>query len=359
MNDLLSKIWLKETNPLLLTLQDWELLLSQAGRGALLARLFQHLSDSGWMSQVPPVVAEQLAGPCVFAARHQTEVVDEVERIRRAAAQCTGTIILLKGAAYLVAGLPPSRGRVFSDIDLMVRRDEIPMVESALLGAGWISKERDSYNQRYYRQWMHEVPPLVHIIRASAIDLHHTITPPTSRFAVNADRLYEQLAPTRFDNVFTLGPADMVLHSAVHLFQEGEFGHGLRDLLDLKDLLQFFEQQKDFWPKLLVRASELGLQIPLSHALFHIERLFKVSPPRELAQQVRQLGSSASSRHIMAWLLSLALRPDHPSCDTRWTNLARWLLYMRSHALRMPVHLMVPHLVRKAWMRHFQKKPAH
>jgi hypothetical protein len=359
LSDLLSKIWLDDTNPLLLTLQDWERLLSQAGRGALLARLSQHLSDTGLISKVPLVVAEQLAGPCVFAARHQIEVIDEVERIKRVAANCTTTIVLLKGAAYLVAGLPPSRGRFFSDIDLMVRREEIPMVESALLGAGWISKERDPYNQRYYRRWMHEVPPLVHVIRASAIDLHHTITPPTSRFAVDANMLYEQLVPTRFDNVFTLGPADMVLHSAVHLFQEGEFRHGLRDLLDLKDLLQFFGKQTDFWPKLLQRANELGLQIPLSHALFHVERLFKVSPPPELAERVRQLGPSAPQRHIMAWLLGLALKPDHPSCDTRWTGLARWLLYVRSHALRMPVHLAVPHLARKAWMRHFQKQAAH
>jgi len=38
------------------------------------------------------------------------------------------------------------------------------------------------------------------------------------------------------------------------------------------------------------------------------------------------------------------------------TGFARWLLYVRSHALRMPLYLAVPHLIRKAWMRHFPEK---
>ena len=59
----------------------------------------------------------------------------------------------------------------------------------------------------------------------------------------------------------------------------------------------------------------------------------------------------------MAWMLGLALQPDHPSCDSRWTGLARWLLYVRSHALRMPMRLLVPHLLRKSWMQRFPKKP--
>ena len=356
MTDLLSKIWLDDAKPQLLSLQDWELILSQAASGSLLGRLSQHLLDTGWMAQVPLVVAEKLAGPRVFAARHQIEVVDEVERIRSSVISRTGTIVLLKGAAYLIAGLPPFRGRIFSDIDVMVRREEIVSVESALLGAGWISQERDAYNQRYYRRWMHEVPPLTHVIRASVIDLHHTITPPTSRFRVDANMLYEQLVPTRFENVFTLSPTDMVLHSAVHLFQEGEFGHGLRDLLDLKDLLQFFGTQTNFWPALFNRADELGLQIPLFHALFHTQRLFCVSPPPEWTDRVAQLSPSAPARQIMAWLLGLALQPDHPSCNSRWTGVARLLLYVRAHALRMPLHLILPHLVRKACMKHFPGK---
>ena len=356
--DLLSPIWAQPDEMPVFTLPEWELVIGQAMHSRLPARLAQHFIDHNWMSLVPDGPRQYLEGGLRLADRQRHEVHWEVDCIRRALKGIDTPVVLLKGAAYLMAGLPAGKARIFSDIDIMVRQDRIIDVERSLFSCGWIGTERDAYNDRYYRQWMHEIPPLTHVQRKTVIDLHHTITPPTSRFKVDGNKLFDKIvALDDSRQLFVLAPPDMVLHSAVHLFQEGEFSHGLRDLLDLKDLLQFFEKQSDFWHELFDRADALGLQIPLFHALFHIQRLFGVSPPPEWEERVVQLSQSAPSRRVMAWLLRLALLPDHPSCDTRWTGLARWLLYVRSHALRMPVHLVVPHLVRKAWMRHFPKKP--
>ena len=54
---------------------------------------------------------------------------------------------------------------------------------------------------------------------------------------------------------------------------------------------------------------------------------------------------------MMDSLFLRALNPAHPSCDDQWTGLARWLLYLRSHWLKMPLQLLMPHLARKAWLR--------
>jgi len=43
--------------------------------------------------------------------------------------------------------------------------------------------------------------------------------------------------------------------------------------------------------------------------------------------------------------------PDHPSCADVFTPVARWLLFLRGHYLRMPLRLLIPHLTRKAWRR--------
>ncbi|WP_114971793.1 nucleotidyltransferase family protein [Rhodoferax ferrireducens] len=330
------------------------MLLGQARQARLLGRLAQHHAAHGWLSEVPAKPRQYLEGALRLVDRQHHEVQWEVHCIRRALKQVGTPIVMLKGAAYFVAGLPPRHGRLFSDIDIMVKRERLPEVEGALFRAGWIGEERDAYNERYYREWMHEIPPLRHVQRGTVIDVHHTITPPTSRFKVDGAKLLERIeAIDDAGDLFVLAPEDMVLHSAVHLFQEGEFDHGLRDLLDLKDLLEHFSLQTEFWLRLFDRAHELGLQIPLFHALFHIRRLFGVMAPAEWMGRVGRLSPPAPARIMMAWLLGLALRPDHPSCDTRWTDLARWLLFVRSHALRMPLHQVVPHLARKAWMRRF------
>ncbi len=293
--------------------------------------------------------------------RQQHEVQWEVHNLRKALRDLGAPVVLLKGAAYLMASLPPARGRLFSDVDVMVPYAQLQAAEAALFGAGWVSDERDPYNQRYYRQWMHEIPPLRHVLRGSVIDLHHTIAPPTSRFKVDADRLLANLEPLPgCEGIYVLGPVDMVLHSAVHLFQEGEFDRGLRDLLDLLDLIRHFEQQDVFWPDLVDRAHDLGLQVPLSHALRHLTRLFAYTPPVAVMKTVLSIQPPAIQRVVMDWALKKALKPVHPTCDSAGTGLARWTLYVRSHALRMPVHLLLPHLARKAWMRRFPgaEKPA-
>lgn len=58
-----------------------------------------------------------------------------------------------------------------------------------------------------------------------------------------------------------------MLHSACHLFHEGEWGHGLRDLVDLDAMLRAFAAEPGFWSTLLVRAQDLNLGRPLYLAL--------------------------------------------------------------------------------------------
>lgn len=357
--DLLTRVWARPSDPPQFAPREWEVLIGQARRGNLLARLGQHYTGREWMALVPPAPRVHLQSAMKLADRQRHEVSWEVDCLARALVPLGHPVILLKGSAYLMANLPASRGRLFADIDIMVPRSNLRDTEAALFGAGWISEERDAYNQRYYRQWMHEVPPLRHVQRNTVIDLHHTISPPTSRFRVDGHALIQRKVPLEgWPGLFVLAPEDMVLHSAVHLFQEGEFHHGLRDLLDLNDMLTHWGASANFWNLVMDRAHELSLQIPLHHALFHLERLLGTEPPATLADRVQAIGAGPVARTTMSWALGLALRPMHPSCDTRLSGLARWLLYVRSHLLRMPLRLVVPHLMRKAWVRRFPGRGA-
>jgi hypothetical protein len=50
-------------------------------------------------------------------------------------------------------------------------------------------------------------------------------------------------------------------------------------------------------------------------------------------------------------LIPLALLPGHPDHPSRWAAVARWLIYVRAHWLRMPPGLLAKHLSHKAWLR--------
>lgn len=356
-SDLLSGVWAHPNERPSLTYPEWEDLLGQARKAGLIGRLAQHCADQHWLELIPEQPRHYLQGALRLVDRQHQEVRWEVDCILRALQQVPTPVVMLKGAAYFVGGLPSANGRLFSDIDILVDRLHLPEVERALFRAGWISQERDAYNDRYYREWMHEIPPLKHVKRGTVIDVHHTITPPTSRFKVDGAKLLDQKVEVAgMRNLFVLAPADMVLHSAVHLFQEGDFSHGLRDLLDLNDLLLHFSTAPEFWLQLLERAKELGLQLPLFYALHHTQRLLNLEIPDWLQHEMRSIRPNWVLRGLMSALLNRALQPRHPSCDGRLHQPARWLLYVRSHFLRMPWYLIIPHLARKSYMRNFPEK---
>jgi hypothetical protein len=331
---------------------QWDLLVRQARRANLLGRLGTTLHDAGLMGAVPEAPRQHLHAADVICRRQSVSIAWEVQCIRRALARCDAPVVLLKGAAYEIAGLPAARGRLFSDVDILVPKALLPAVESALLLEGWQASEHDDYDQHYYREWMHEIPPLRHVRRDTTIDVHHNILPATARVRVNAQALIDAaIAVPGHDGVFMLQPVDMLLHSATHLFHEGEFANGLRDLFDIDALLRDFGADTCFWDALIARAAALGLGRSLYHALQTSSQILGTPVPAHAlaaAQAWRPAGPAAA---WMSWCYRHALQPAHPSAETRSVKAARLALYLRSHWLRMPFPLMVYHLGRKALLR--------
>src|SRR5262249_46050478 len=149
----------------------------------------------GLLPAVPPSPRRHLEASLVMAAA-QTEAVErEVAYLREALAASNTDIVLLKGAAYLMAGLKAARGRVFSDVDILVPQAKLEEVENALNLHGWTSTHHDAYDQRYYRKWMHELPPLRHNARATVVDVHHAILPLTARRRPDSAKLLAAARP--------------------------------------------------------------------------------------------------------------------------------------------------------------------
>jgi len=232
-----------------------------------------------------------------------------------------------------------------------VGEDQLDQVESALMLHGWVATHLDDYDQRYYRQWMHELPPMVHIKRESAIDVHHAILPRTAPVHPDPAQLRAAaVAVPGHPGLQVLSPPDMVLHSTTHLFFDGELDHGLRDLVDIHYLLREFGHQPGFWEALAVRARTLQLERPLFYALRYCSRLLATPLPPE-ADALRNAGRPAPLLlAVMDRLFERALLPVHASCSDAWTGVARFCVYVRGNWLRMPPLLLVRHLFQKAFL---------
>ncbi|MEZ5625928.1 MAG: nucleotidyltransferase family protein [Rhodocyclaceae bacterium] len=329
----------------------WDLLIRHARHANLLARLHDRIATHGTLSSVPIAPRRHLIAAHHLARRQHQAVRHETDELRRALQPEGIDVILLKGAAYVVAELPAAAGRVFSDIDILVPKPQLAKAESALMRHGWMGAKLTEYDQRYYRRWMHELPPMAHMFRGSALDVHHTILPPTARYHPDpASLVTDSVAVDGWPGVRVLSPCDMVLHSATHLFHEGEADNALRDLSDLDLLLRHFSQAgtDGFWPRLVDRAIAQHLGYPLWLALRYTQRFFGTPIPAGAITTLQGFAPGRGPLLALDMMYSHILRPQHASCTNAVSTLAQKMLYIRGHWLRMPPHLLALHLARKA-----------
>ncbi len=348
---LLSAVFIDPGQVLELDLSQWDLLIRQTRRADLLARLQLLFEEAGVSGQIPTQPLLHIQSAKAYADRFYISLQWEIICIQEALKTVDMPLVLLKGAAYAVVGDKAAKGRVFTDVDILVPESKVLEVESALIKAGWMTDTFDPYDQKYYRQWMHEIPPLRHLKRQTSIDVHHNILPKTSRFCPDAKKLLANIVKIPGKAIWVLAPEDRVLHSATHLFHEGELEHGFRDLSDLDLLLKEFSVEDNFWMKLLQRADELNQQIPLFYALRYTSLILQTPVPKEVLKASEEHTPNRVKKKFMDALFLRALMPDHQSCNDQWTGLARWLLFIRSHWLKMPWYLLIPHLFRKSIMR--------
>lgn len=312
----------------------------------------QALAPAGWASLFAAARAERMMGALAHrlnglaaparveailadarfdAAAERRQALWEANRARAALAGLDGPVILLKGAAYVAAGLSAGVGRSIGDLDILVPRDALDRVEAALLNAGWEWVKPDPYDDAYYRRWMHELPPLIHRERDRMIDVHHTILPLTARPTPDAAAMIAD-AVMLADGLAILSPEDMLCHSAAHMLADGGLEGGLRNLWDMHCLFGEFGEDAGFWDRLDARARRHQLRGAVRLAARLAAAVYGTEVPPGW------LGLRVTDRLFLARLYS----------RDGWGREGRWLLgqafYIRSHLLRMPPLMLARHL---------------
>jgi len=315
------------------------------------------IGDCDWAGLISAARAEQLLGSLAFrmegqavparveaifeaarrdAARARTQALWEAEMARRALAPLGIPLILMKGTAFHAANLDAAIGRSVGDLDIMVPRENLDAVESALLAAGWEHvKDKAGYDDAYYRRWMHELPPLIHRTRDRMIDVHHTILPLTARPRPDARALIDSSVALE-SGLRILSPADIIVHAAAHLFADGDLAGGLRNLWDIDRLLREWATP-DFWRALGERARLHQLEGHVARALRLSHRLYATPVGETVAGRPR-----VTDRLFEARLLA------RNGWGQEKRKALRFAFYLRSHWLRMPPLMLARHLWIKA-----------
>jgi hypothetical protein len=334
------------------TADDWTALLTMARAEHLLGTLAHRLSGQ----EVPGAVAAILDDARANAEYQRRTALWEADSAARALNDYTGKVVLMKGTAYVAADLLAGQGRHIGDLDIMVARDDLPQVEALLLTVGgWEWVKEDAYDDAYYRDHMHELPPLIHKQRDRMIDVHHTILPLTARpkpdaaamltdalnISVRAEPVEAQQAQhkrtstslARTDALWIFAPTDMAIHCAAHLIADGDLAGGLRNLWDMHCLLtEFSGADAAYFDQLKSRAD----MHKLWPAVHRAARLAHIVYGTDIPKKWRRWDSGDK------WfILRLTARDQWGRSSRKPLQL---MFYIRSHWLRMPPFMLARHL---------------
>lgn len=331
----------------------WDRLLRLARMSGLHARVAAiHLEHP----QVPAPVRRHLLSAARMAAFRDQMLRAELASVH---ALCDDRfpVLVLKGGAYLLQGRAAARGRFVSDADLLVPRRHLRTMEERLRAAGWQTAALDPHDERYYRDWSHETPPLRHPGRFLELDLHHAITPVTGSLHFDPQPLFDASEAIAGTPLRALSAEDQVLHACLHCFHDGDFDLRVREVVDIDALLREFSALPGFWDRLAARARQLGLERPLWYGLTFAHAWLQLPLPATLLANLP--APSPAVQGAMNALLPQVMLPGDPDFPpSRAARLARTALLVRYHWLRMPLRLLLPHLARKSWRRLGRRRAA-
>jgi hypothetical protein len=328
---------------------QWEYVIRVARDAAILPRIAHFLLAAKHTKALPQYALDHL-----LAAKRHGELLAQQVRFEAAELSRLGPeagqddMLFLKGAAYILAGYKVGYGRVFADIDLLVTKRSLTQIERKLLAYGWFTETTDEYEQKYYRQWAHEIPPLRHSGRGTLLDVHHNIVPIISGNAPQIE-LFTHNRRRLTHNVCILSPASMLLHSAIHLFYQEEYHRGFRDLSDLHLMFCEFAGDADFWSQLIALAQQTHFTLELALAVRYTGQMFDTPLAQVQAQQIAGFLPTRLKLVLLDWMFSRVLQPHHPLCQVRGLAVANALALFRGHWIKMPLHILIKHTAHKTY----------
>jgi len=328
-----------------LDIQQWNQLIKEAYSTGMLARLFYIFNKKQLSHFIPEQALWHFSSAFTFAQAHRQDILIEIQHVKRAFKLSGQEPIFLKGTAYILANDEASEGRIFSDIDVFTPIKALPKIEQLLQWQGWSFGEIDAYDDAYYRKWMHEIPALTHKTRGSTLDVHHNLLPRTSRITFESHYIESKIDTMRG----ILAEEDRLIHSIVHLFLESEFDKGLRDMTDI-DLLfnQYQKQDQNFANRVLSRSFELGVDVLVFYAFRNLKKYLGTKIPDDFTNKISKNAPTGLKLKLMDKLFSRVLFSPQSIDKSAFNKLAHLVMYLRGHYMRMPLHLLIPHLLHKA-----------
>jgi hypothetical protein len=251
---------------------DWDYLVEKAALHRITPLLYVNLIKNDTESIVPQSVIEKLKITYHAKAVRNMLLFRELSVILKKLQNAAIEVIVLKGPILAEIVYKNITLRPFNDIDLLVKKDNLPYIEQELGRLAYSNQK--TYLTDWHAQWdikLKGAEELHYINRKNniLIDLHWDIQPPSSRFQIDINQFWENAQSVKIAGAETLmlAPENLLEHLCLHLNKE--ILNAPSVLLWCCDIAEVVSNYKDDidWERLVKSCKHHGIEIPVHQAL--------------------------------------------------------------------------------------------
>ena len=260
----------------------WEEVIKYAGRTGILPIVAYNLSSNKkiW---IPEDVKQHLKRVLFMTTAKNLQMYQVLARVVSVLQKEGIDVIILKGP-YLAATVYPNIGtRAFCDLDLLVRRIDLPKVEYCFNTMDFSIQSEIQFSREFYERHFHL--PFTDD-KGSIVEIHWDFEEPIRFSNKNIIREFWANAEKKsFESLDAkvLSPEDTLLALCLHNAR-----HNLSMLSifsDIDKLVSFYKKRLN-WEKLILTAKKHALSRVVYTSLFYVASLFDTDIPDEVLRQL-------------------------------------------------------------------------
>ena len=216
----------------------WDKILSFALSAGIAPLFYYSLKGIPESSFIPRHIMDQLKQAYFQNLARNTYLCAELRRILSSFNNEDIDVVILKGASLAGLVYPNIGLRVFNDIDILVRKPDLPASEEIMSKLDYATTD-SKVIRNYYRKNHHHLAPYIHPEKSILVEIHWNISP---YIQIDIDDWWNRVREATINDykVLVLCPDDMLLHLCLHLFSSGYLGNMLRGICDISETLKHF-----------------------------------------------------------------------------------------------------------------------
>ncbi len=325
---LLLEILASANRPPQLAAQNGSELVALAIQQMVHPLLYQTLTESGALVDLPESTRRTLAGACRKTAQRNLSMRAATIELARAFQAEAIPMVALKGTHLAASVYSQPALRHMSDLDALVPAPQLARAVDIARALGFKSQRDFSVE--------HDVRILQHVTalyrHGVALELHWNITPPGRKYSMDPAALWRdtETIPS-LPGVYGLSPANLLMHVCVHATLMHGCETGLRPYTDIAAIVVRYRDRLD-WAALVDEAERRGWKRGMFLALLLAHRLLGAGVPDDVLADARRVTaiSTLDAAEELTWAFVQAApitRGASEFIDANW--LGRWRLVRR------------------------------